>query len=513
MSGDLASTAQPMSGQFGRGVRAGKARNGPLAVVDIGSNSVRLVIYESISRAPAVIHNEKAICAIGRDMVTTGQLNRAGMKLSLEALARFRMLADAHRIDAREAVATAAARDATNGQEYIAQAEATWGGPIRVLSGEDEARIAAEGVLAGIPSADGLVADLGGGSLDMVTVKGGRTGAALTLPIGPLRLMDSAGGDPEKGREIVDACLSAIRSLGPLKDRSLYAVGGVWRSFARIDMEDSEYRLHVLHNYQIPAARALKLCKVVARLSRKSLDKMRIVSRRRAEALPFGAIVLERLLLAGGLKEVVISAYGLREGMLYSQLAPEERSKDPLIAFAAASNTRISRMPAHAEEIYGWSAPLFVEESEEMRRVRRAVCLFSDIAWRRHPDDRALGAFMQVLTAPFAGAEHRARAVIATAVFHRYSGDEDHPREIDLGDLLSEDDGLAALRMGLAARLAFALSASAMGELPHYRLRMTPTRVLLEVSRRREMIAGEPVQKRLGALASAYGRKGEIIIS
>jgi exopolyphosphatase/guanosine-5'-triphosphate,3'-diphosphate pyrophosphatase len=493
--------------------RGMKSRSGPMAVVDIGSNSVRLVIYESFVRSPSVVHNEKAICAIGRDMVSTGHLHREGMTLALEALARFRMLVEAHRIEAREAVATAAARDASNGQEFIRQAEAAWGGAIRVLSGEEEARLAAEGVLAGTPTADGLVADLGGGSLDMVTVKAGRTGQALTLPIGPLRLMDAAKGDPDKGRDIVDSHLKSLDAIGELKGRSLYAVGGVWRSFARLDMEDIGYRLHVLQNYEIPAARATKLCKVVSRLSRKSLDKMKIVSRRRAEALPFGAIVLERLLVAGGLKDVVISAYGLREGLLYAHLSPDERAKDPLIAFAAATNARISLMPAHAEEIYQWSAPLFPEESAEVRRIRHAVCLFSDIAWRRHPDERALGAFTQVLTAPLAGAGHRARAIIATAVFHRYSGDEDHPREIALGDLLSEEDGAMALRMGLAARLAFSLSASAAGELPHYRLRMTPTRILLEISRRREMIAGEPVQKRLGVLAAVFGRKGEIIIA
>jgi exopolyphosphatase/guanosine-5'-triphosphate,3'-diphosphate pyrophosphatase len=490
-----------------------KSRGGPVAVVDIGSNSVRLVIYESLSRSPAVVHNEKAICAIGRDMVSTGQLHREGMALALDALARFRMLAEANRVESQEAVATAAARDASNGHDFIRQAEAAWGAPIRVLSGEEEARLAAEGVLAGTPTADGLVADLGGGSLDMVTVKQGVTGAALTLPIGPLRLIDAANGDPDKGRDIVDSRLKDLGVLGQLRGRSLYAVGGAWRSFARLDMEDTGYRLHVLHNYEIPASRAIRLCKVVSRQSRKSLDKMRIISRRRAEALPFGAIVLERLLLTAELKDVVISAYGLREGLLYTHLSPEERAKDPLIAFAGATNARISRMPEHAEEIYRWSASLFADESAELQRIRYAVCLFSDIGWRRHPDERAIGAFTQVLTAPFAGAGHRARAIIATAVFHRYSGDEDHPREIELGDLLSEEDGGLALRIGLTARLAFALSASAVGELAHYRLRMTPTRLLLEISRRREMIAGEPVEKRLGELAAAFNRKGEIIIA
>ncbi|HWU27194.1 MAG TPA: Ppx/GppA family phosphatase [Rhizomicrobium sp.] len=492
--------------------RNGRIRNGPVAIVDIGSNSVRLVIYESASRTPAVVHNEKAICAIGRNMVTSGELNEEGITLALEALSRFRMLADAHHIEIREAAATAAARDAGNGQEFVRRAEATWGGPIRVLSGEEEARLAAEGVLAGIPKASGLVADLGGGSLDMVTVGDGKTGDALTLPFGPLRLMDLAKGNADKARDIVDKGLDAIGKLRSLEGSSLYAVGGVWRSFARVDMEEAGYPIHVLHGYQIPRSRALKLCKVVAQMSKKSLDKMRIVSRRRAESLPYGAVVLERLIMATDLREVVISAYGLREGLLFENLPAEERARDPLIEFAAATNVRISRTPAHAEEAFLWTSPLFANERADERRVRQAAFLFSDIGWRRHPDDRAQGAYSQVLTAPFAGAGHRARAVIAAAVYYRYSGDEDFPRDLALGELLSTEDNALARRIGLAARLAVSLSANAAGELRHYKLRVTPTRVLLDVPRRMASIAGEPVQKRLGEIAAILGRKGEILI-
>lgn len=492
--------------------RAARSCSGPLAIVDIGSNSIRLVIYENISRAPAVVHNEKAICAIGRNMVTSARLNDDGIALALEALARFRMLADAHNVQHREAMATAAARDAENGQAFIRLAERAWGGPIRVLSGEEEARLAAEGVLSGIPDADGLVADLGGGSLDMVTLKSGTTGAALTLPFGPLRLMDMAKGDMEKARAFVDKGLHVLDGIESLRGLPLYAVGGAWRSLARVDMDETGYPLHVLHDYRIPAARVLKLCRVVSRLSKKSFDKMKIVSRRRAETMPYGAVVLERLLMAAGLSEVVISAYGLREGLLHAKLSPEERAKDPLVEFAAAENARVSRAPAHAGELSGWIAPLFSAETEEERRIRHAVCLFSDIGWRRHPDDRAFGVFSQILNAPYAGAGHRTRALIATALFHRYSGDEDFPQAGGARALLSPEDNVLARRIGLALRLGFALSSSAVGELAHYRLRLTPAKVVLDVPRRREAVAGDPVQKRLYALAAILGRKGEIVI-
>ena len=498
-------SASPSKGQVPGSLKA----RGPVAIVDIGSNSVRLVVYESQCRVAATLQNEKSICGIGRDMVSTGRLHPEGCIAALEALSRFRMIADGLNVEHRDAVATAAARDASNGAEFIRRAEAAWGRPIRILAGEDEARIAAEGVVAGIPDADGLAADLGGGSLDMVSVKDGQTGAAFTLPIGPLRLMDQSKGDPDRARDIVD---KGLKNIAGLSAPALYAVGGVWRSFARVDMEDHNYPLHVLQHYIIPRGRALRLCRLLAGLSKDSVRKIKVVSKRRAESLPYGAVVLERLLEAGNIKDVVISAYGLREGLLYARLPSEERAKDPLVEFARAANARESRVPVHAHEMLGWTAPLFEGENLEEGREREASAFFSDIAWRRHPDDRAAGAFHQVLTAPFAGASHRARAVIAASVFHRYSGDEDFPQHLALQGLLDRDDEKRALVLGLAWRFAFSLSASAAGELSNYRLRMTPSKVILEVPTRREAIAGEPVQRRLGELAAALGRKGEILV-
>lgn len=485
-----------------------KAR-GPVAIVDIGSNSVRLVVYESQSRIAASLQNEKSICAIGREMVTTGRLHAEGCEAALEALSRFRMIADGLNVEHCDAVATAAARDASNGAEFIRRAEAAWGRPIRILSGEEEARTAAEGVVAGIPDADGLAADLGGGSLDMVSVKGGKTGAAFTLPFGPLRLMDQARGDADKARDIVD---KGLKNIPAISAPALYAVGGAWRSFARVDMEEQNYPLHVLQHYTIPRGRALRLCRLLAGLSRDSVRKIKVVSKRRAESLPYGAVVLERLLEASDIRDVVISAYGLREGLLYAGLPPEERARDPLVEFARAANIRDARVPVHADEMLEWTAPLFENETAPMRRIREASAYFSDVAWRRHPDDRALGAFGQALTAPFAGASHRERALIAASVFHRYTGDEDVPQAMALAGLLDRDDEKRALLLGLAWRFAFSLSGSAAGELGHYRLRLTPSKVVVEVPAKREAIAGEPVQKRLGALADALGRKGEILV-
>jgi exopolyphosphatase/guanosine-5'-triphosphate,3'-diphosphate pyrophosphatase len=488
------------------------SRYKPVAVVDIGSNSVRLVIYEGPWRHASPLHNEKAICAIGRNMVSTGELDAAGMGFALETLARFRALCEGHNVVDVGAVATSAARDASNGREFIRRAEAALGYPITVLSGEEEARIAAEGTLAGIPEADGLVADLGGGSLDMVTVNDRKTGAAATLPFGPLRLMDLSGGNLNKARNAVEKGLEKLDFVKALKGRALYAVGGIWRALAHVDMESEDYPLRVLHHYAIPSARAVKLCRVVSGLSRKSLEKMRSVPKRRAEALPYGALVLEQMIEVFGLKDVVVSAYGLREGVLQQKLDPQEAAKDPLIEFARDINARESRTPAHGIELFRWMTPIFPKETPGERRIREAICFFSDIGWRRHPDDRATGSFAQVLRGAYGGADHNDRALMATALYYRYAGDGDFPEETQIGGLLGPERAVLAQQIGLAARLSFALSGAIGGELPDVHLAMTKETLVLEVPSAKSVLLAEPVHKRLADAAKAFGRKPQAVV-
>jgi exopolyphosphatase / guanosine-5'-triphosphate,3'-diphosphate pyrophosphatase len=490
--------------------RAGASARGRVAIVDIGSNSVRLVVFDSLSRTAHTVHNEKTICSIGRELGSTGLLYREGVEQALEALRRYRILTDKLNVTLREAVATAAARDAGNGPDFVRRAEAAWGAPVRVLSGEEEARLAGEGVLASIPDAEGLTADLGGGSLDMVTVKAGRTGEACSLPFGPLRLLDMSKGDLDKTRQLIDAELAKWPPLRGLDGRTLYLVGGIWRSVARVDMLREEYPLHMLQQYTIPYGRAVELCGVLAKQGKKSLELLLAVSKRRTELLPYGAAVLQRLLATAKFKEVIISANGVREGIVFAKLPPEERAKDPLIDFASIENARHSRAPSHAVEMFNWAAPLFGDENAAAKRLRLAASLLSDLGWRRHPDHRTKGTYEDVLNMPFGGADHRGRAFIATAVYHRYAGGQEMPVAWRLPGMLDKQEEKRALRIGLTARLAFDLSGSAAGELAYYRLRLTPTKVILEVPKRRSAIADDAVGRRLGALGEVMDRNAEI---
>lgn len=500
-----------MTGPFDR-EGAGPDDGGRVGVVDIGSNSVRFVVYDRLARTAASLHNEKTICRIGRNVANTGLLYREGCDLALASLSRYRVLAEKLGVRLRLAVATAAARDALNGPEFVREAEAAWGAEVRILTGEEEARLAGLGVMSGMPDADGVVGDLGGGSLDMVRVKLGVPGKAASLPFGPLRLADLSRGDVEKARKMVQTRLGEMGDYWPVGDKSFYAVGGIWRALARIDMQREAYPLHVLQHYVIPQPRALELCNLLSRQGKKSLELLTVVSKRRAEMLPFGAVVLQGVLSATRFKEVVVCGGGVREGLIFDRLPPREQAKDPLIDYGERENARLARCPAHAGEMFAWATPLFADETARQRRLRQAAFLLSDIGWRKHPDYRATGTYDEILHMPFGGAGHAARVFVATAVFHRYSGDTEVPAHLVATGLLDRQEERLARRIGLATRLAFDLSGSAGDELKHYPLRLSPAKLVLEVPAARAMIVDEAVIRRFKALAAAMERKGEIAV-
>ncbi len=477
----------------------------PVAVVDIGSNSVRLVIYDRLTRSPVALFNEKSLCAIGRNMVTTGMLDEAGSDAAVAALSRYREVTSAVGVSRIEAVATAAVRDARNGNEFVARARDALGVSVRILTGEDEARLAGEGVLAAIPEADGIVGDLGGGSLELVAVSGGKQSVGHTLPFGPLRLMDMCDGKIERARGIVDEGLGNVPGLDRLKGKALYAVGGVWRNIARIQMDEGEHPIRVLHHYEIARERALSFSHFLSGLGRKSLEQIESVTRRRAEAIPYGAVVMERLVKTAKLDRVVISSFGLREGVLFSKLPAEERAKDPLLAACEDLSVRFGRNPALGHALERWTAPLFPGTDKDFDRLRRAACFLADTGWRAHPDHRAELSFAQVLNEPLIGVDHRGRALLALTMFHRYDGDDE--RQIKRVErFVGEDIARQAATLGLALRAALVFAGPAAALLSETSVKLTPNSLIVSIPRARQALMAEGITKRLDALASALGR-------
>jgi exopolyphosphatase / guanosine-5'-triphosphate,3'-diphosphate pyrophosphatase len=478
------------------------------AVIDIGSNSVRLVVYRVEGRANAPVLNEKVLAGLGRGLSQTKRLDPASVKRALEALVRFRYLLDALDIKAVFAVATAAVREAEDGPEFVARIKELTGFDVAIISGEEEGRLSSLGVLAGAPGASGVVGDLGGSSLELVTL--GADGPAIgeSWQVGPLAIGNLDPFDPISTRAAIDAVFGGSKVLADNEGGEFHAVGGAWRSLAKIDMIMRDYPLRVLHNYAISRADAITLCDFVAGQSRKSLDRIDSSISKRAETLPFSATLLRAILDHGNFEKVVISSHGLREGILLEQLSLEEREQDPLVAGAIAMTSGNPRAQAFGEALFWWIAPvfdglprLFPDNRGEI--LRACACLLADIGATLHPDDRARIAFDLVLRAPYPAASHIERVYLARILARRYGAklDEIEPKLVKR--LLSEDLLARADALGAALRLGAELSGRSANLLGKCKLSLLNGCLVLSTTADMKGLIAETVIKRLEQLGGA----------
>jgi exopolyphosphatase/guanosine-5'-triphosphate,3'-diphosphate pyrophosphatase len=488
----------------------------PIAVIDIGSNSVRLVVYEGLTRAPTPIFNEKVLAGLGRQVQTTGLLAQEAIDTALEALERFRALCDILKVKRIWAIATAACRDARNGQAFIREAERICRAPITILSGKREASLTAFGVIAGMYRPDGIVGDLGGGSLELVDVHGTRVRSGLTLPLGGLALQDIAGKSIKKAEKIVADTFEDLDMLHEGEDRTFYAVGGTWRALARLHMWQTGYPFHVMHNYRISAREALEFSRLVHRVDTETLSKIEVVPSARRPLLAYAALVMEHLVDTINPKDVVISVLGVREGLLYSLLKQKERTYDPLLQAAADLNVLRSRSPRHGEELIAWTdrfmASTGIAESADERRLRHAACLLGDIGWRAHPDYRGEQSMNIIANGAFIAVDHPSRAYLALAVYFRHAGLSEDDLSPRLRELASTHILDHARILGAAMRVAYILTAGQSGVLPKAPLQVKRGKLVLKLSGRYAKLAHERLSNRLRALGRLIGRDTAIDI-
>ncbi len=504
-------------------VRAGRLRQSakgrldhgpPIAVIDIGSNSIRLMVYEGLTRAPTPICNEKVLAGLGREVQTTGLLAQDAIDNALAALRRFRALCDILHVHRIRAVATAACRDARNGRQFIAQAERICRVPIEILSGKREAHLTALGVVSGVYKPAGIVGDLGGGSLELVDVHGFRVRSGLTLPLGGLALQDIAGRSLKKAEKFVQKALRDIDMLRAGEGHAFYAVGGTWRALARLHMWQTGYPFHVMHHYRIPAREALEFSRLVHRVDPETLSKIEVVNAARRPLLPYAAIVLENLLRRIKPKDVVISVLGVREGLLYSLLNARERERDPLLCAAADLNVLRSRSPRHGEELIGWTDRLIassgLDERADERRLRHAACLLGDIGWRAHPDYRGEQSMNIVANGAFIAVDHPGRAYLALSIYFRHAGLNEEELSPRLRELASTRTLDHARVLGAAMRLAFILTAGQGGVLPKTPLRVKRGKLILTLPDTYSRLASDRLLNCLRQLARLIGRDAAI---
>ncbi len=474
------------------------------AVVDIGSNSVRLVIYNGPGRAPISICNEKVLCGLGRDMTGDGRLNPDAAADAIATLTRFRRILDEYGRPPVHAIATAAVREAKDGKKFVT-AISSLGFDVNIISGAEEAKLAALGVVSFEPGATGLVGDMGGGSLELVALDMGEIGQTTSLPIGPFNVMRAAREDITAAKKMIEKELDSAKFLTNDAYDKLYAVGGAWRAIARIHMRLRSYPLSVLHHYEMTTQQAIEICDLVSRQSRRSLEDIPGIPRRRIDTLPFASLVMRSVLKRAAAKKVVVSSGGVREGLLYQDLAKRERKQDPLIAACRFFAERLAPAPDYGEAVAAVIAPLFADDDPAAKRMREATSILIDIGAYFHPDRRAHQAFDAALSAPFVGVSHEERVAAALALFRRHQGRTAAPPDEQAMALLSWDAQQKAMRLGLALRFVAALAPKLSAPLQHCRLELEESgRLIFRAPADRKVLMGETPRKRFASLAAAF---------
>ena len=470
------------------------------AIVDIGSNSIRLVVYQGPARVPAVLFNEKVLAGLGRSLAASGRIDPAAMAMATTALRRFAALVREMDVASVRTVATAAVRDAANGAELIAIAEHA-GLSVEILSGEEEAAAAGHGVLSGIPGANGIVGDLGGGSLELVRVKDGALHRRVSFPLGVLRL----AGLRAKGRldRRVAHLLEETGWSGAGKGLPFYLVGGSWRGLARLDMVATRYPLPIIHQYAMPADTIARLRRTLSHTDKARLKEVPGLSSGRIPTLSDAAALLGVLLKHLKSSGTIVSAYGLREGLLHQALTVQDRALDPLIVATRDEGRRSGRFPEHGELLDRWIAPLFGDDRPEDARLRHAACQLADVGWRANPEFRAERGMEVALHGNWVGIDGRGRAMLAQALWTALGGELTRPDP--LPRLAGEAALAQAARWGLAMRLGHRLSGGMAGPLERSCLSLDRGALRLALDAGDAGLLGEAVEKRVKALAAAMG--------
>lgn len=489
-------------------------RLSPVAIIDIGSNSVRLVVYEGLSRSPTPLYNEKILCGLGSQLASTGRLDDEAVERALATLRRYRMLAIQAGAQSIHTLATAAARDAINGPEFINSAADILGHDIDVLTGAEEAMYAAYGIACGFVDPVGVVADMGGGSVELTRVEGAPTGDGVTLPLGGLRLQDQSGGDIKCARQIAKLALQNTKVLKKAKGQTFYAVGGTWRAMARLHMARTRYPLEVMHNYEMSAKEARKLCNRLTGRNGAAVRGIEAVSPNRRSLLPFGAVLLSEIMSRLKPDRIVFSGLGVREGYLYSLLPPKVQNADPLLIAAQEFAVLRARSPQHARELVSWTSAAFnvfeVEETSDERRYREAACMLADITWRSHPDYRGDQALNLISNADFVGVDHAGRVYLAMASYYRHEGLIDEEFEPAIMTIASQRLRERAKLLGALFRIAFQFSAAMPGVLPVIGFRKGyDESYQLTVARDKADLEGERIYRRMKGLESVVKKQIE----
>ena len=473
----------------------------------MGSSSVRLVVFDGAARSPAYFYNEKLSCSLGVGLSTTGKLNPEGKLRTVEAIRRFKYLTASMGIKEVTAVATAAVRSAKDGIEFCYHVYEETGQKIWIIDGITEARLSAQGILLGWPRSCGLVCDIGGSSMELAQINFGQVGRLTTSDLGPLNLRELEICQAERRKYISKTLKKLAKDISPKCNR-LFLVGGSWRTLAKVDMYRTNYPLKVLHEYRMCRKSVSKTIAYTHKIGTEILHAKYNLDPLRLELLPYAGEVLMSLLFIFELEDIVISSYGLREGLLFQQMSDTIRSRDPLIEACKVAEKKEARVPGMGKALYKFVLPLFTGAGKDLLRIIRAACLLHDVSWRANPDYRAEVCFDNATRSNLGGLKHSERIFLGLALMYRYTNRRDERLFASMGRIIDEDSVKLAEILGKAMRLGAMIW---LADDPHRaKLFWDPEKdtLTLELSGSSSALFGEVADARLQSLAKTLSARG-----
>ena len=497
-----------MSAAKRRGDREGTfAGNTPgRAIIDIGSNTVRMVIYGGTMRAPTVLLNEKVTAKLGRDIARKGMLAEEAIELAMRGLRRFALLLRDLEVEDVETVATAAVREASNGSKFIAQLKKLGFKP-KIITGEEEACLSANGVMGAFPGARGTVADLGGGSLELIRLTSKGPKDAVSLPLGTLRLPDFRGESRGAMRKAIER---ALKKGAPeiAKGAPLYLVGGTLRTMAVYAMQEERNPLSDPHGFELSPDEAKRfLGKALAKETMETLRARDRISTMRAEKLPDASVLAEAMLSRFEPSRIIFSSWGLREGLLYSSLPDHSKSRDPLLAGVSVFAAQRGAPATLASRIAAWTVDAAPSLNHGSERLRMASIMLALASMQIEPNIRLPQATDWALHKRWIALSSKERAMIAAAI-------EANGNALNLSDgvmgLACKEALDEAVCWGLAVRLARRLGASSRRSLQESRLTLQDGVLTLKLADSQGALFGFSTEKDMKLLAGHLGRDWKV---
>lgn len=494
-------------GPFGRPLFEDATAKGlsRVGVIDVGSNSVRLVVFDGAARSPAYFYNEKIMCALGAGLSKTGHLNPEGRKRAISAIRRFAALAKGMGILPLTAVATAAVREASDGKDFQAEVQRETGIKLWIIDGKEEARLSAQGVLLGWPGSYGLVCDIGGSSMELADLAEGRVGRRVSSALGPLKLREIKGGRKAIKAFVRETMQRLHDEMGNETGMRLFLVGGSWRAIARVDMARRDYPLTVLHEYRMSSRQISKTAEYIRKSDLQELRNRCNISDSRMSLVPYASIVLKELMRTFKPKDVAVSSYGIREGMLFEQMPRALRERDPLVEACRFAEAKDARLPGFGRILFDFVKPLFPRANWQRKRIVKAACLLHDVSWRAHPDYRAEVTFDNATRANLGGLKHYERVLLGLALMNRYTSKTNNTRFQPLFEMLNADQIKEAEILGRAMRLGAMLWLTADEQPGALKWSQKGKELTLTLTEHARPLFGEVAEARFAALAHVLG--------